>query len=48
MAPKATSGKKRLAMIALEINARSTKKGSRRLPLETLSAAQFIPASPKS
>jgi hypothetical protein len=43
MAPKATSG-----MIALEINARSSKKGSRCLPLKTLSAAQFVLASPKS
>jgi hypothetical protein len=31
-------------MIALEINAHSTKKECRRLPLETLSVAQFIPA----
>jgi hypothetical protein len=45
MAPKATSGKKRSAMIALEIDARSSKKGCRRLPMETLLATQFIPAS---
>jgi hypothetical protein len=35
-------------MIALEINAHSTNKESRRLPLETQLADQFIPASLKS
>jgi hypothetical protein len=45
MAPKATSGKKRSAMIVLEIDARSSNKRSRRLPMETLLATQFVPAS---